>query len=251
MNERSPTTRTAEIGGARSILVLALLALLVLGSGGAALLKVGPVSPAVAPTAAPLIKPSDPQQAIDQAVRQIAGFKDVKMTIAVSVETGGHFSDQAGVLYERTNPVLIDIKFFQSDSSGPYEEIENPVVGARCMIYSTGRSQTFRERPHPAYAEPFINAFRKVPVWRYVIDANDVGRVRLFWHIQGDLPGTSFPGRTYESSTVDVYVSTSTGRVSEITTTQAYTTNGGPKTVFIGTQSQFVFNTGAHFPVCS
>jgi hypothetical protein len=192
-----------------------------------------------------LKKPADPQQAITIAVHKIAGFKDVKMNLSVNIETGGQFNDQIGVLSEIASPVLVDIKFSESEASGPYEEIENPITGATCMIDGAGQLQSFHGRPHPSYAEPLVYGFKAVHAWYYVTDTQD------YWHVQGELPGIPFPGRTYSSSTADVYISNKTGMFAEIITTQVYTENGGPRIIFTGTQGRFMFNTGVHIRACT
>jgi hypothetical protein len=234
------------------MLVLGLLALLVLGSGGAALLKVGPFSSVSGSSAVRLTKPGDPRQAVNGALQQISGFKDVKMKVTISIDTGGHLNDQTGILSEIARPVLIDIRINESSVGAPYEEIQNPISGATCMIDNSGQMQVFHGRPQPTYAEPLVKTFKSVLAWHYLFDANKNGDPgQEFWRVEGDLPGLAFPGRAYSSSTAEVYISTRTGRFDTAITDQVYTTNGGPRTVFIGTQDGFVFNNGVHIKPCA
>lgn len=234
-----------------------LVVVLLLGVGGAAVAKVGPFAPsgstpASGGQAARLTKPSDPKQAVIDAVGRTADFKDVKYTATFTYTSATIPSINSESQVSATkSPVMVDTRN-TSSTGNTFESILNGANKVFCTMPGGGPAQRFPNQAVAAdAADPFNGLLQNGNNWKFLDDVDLNGRNA--WHVMGDMPLTvASPNPNnikVNVSTAEVWINSQSGKIEKRLDHEIGTENA-VKYERSSTDTGFVYNSGVTITPC-
>lgn len=245
--------------GVSTVVVAVILVALVvlLGVGGAAVAKVAPFAGSstsssgnAAPTA--LAKPSDPKQAVLDAIGRTANFKDIKYDSASVSINSQQTITSSGTISATKDPLIIDTKILQiSGANKTSENIQNGPAKLFCINVAGSPPQKVPSQINLTAdaADPFNTIKTKGTDWKYLDDVDLNGHKD--WHVMGNNPievGVNSPLKI-QLSTADVFIDSRSGKIEKFMT-QVKESDATMSYDFTSTDTNFVYDAGVTITPC-
>jgi len=248
MAEQKPAAGSRWIPvGAFTLLVLCA------GCGGSGASTAAPAATAAAsaPGDASIARPADATQALMDAVRRTADFKDVEWEDdTMAVQPGVPDTDYRNAFTATRNPARIQNKTRPGPGEHALTTIEDLASNALCTTPEGAPTQRFAGT---GASVETVDPFHVLKVngsgWTFAPD------VVVNGHNDWQLTGSLLLGResgqyTPTSSTVDVFVDPRNGRIEKTVAHATLTQAGHPDLKRTITDTNFVYDTGATVPAC-